>query len=213
MRRLILLRPEPGLARSAARAREMGLEVVETPLTRVEPIAAEMPEGGFDALLLTSANAVRHAGALLAKVAHLPVHAVGEATADAAREAGLDVVAVGEGGVEGLTMPPGRLLHVCGERHRPLAGQVTALAVYRTVAIAGALPALADSVVAVHSPAAGEQLDALAGETRGGAIIAAISAAAADACGTGWERVEHAQRPDDESLLALAARLCQTRPR
>ena len=39
--------------------------------------------------------------------------------------------------------------------------------------------------------------------------LAAISPAAAAAAGGGWEAVEVAERPDDEALLALAARLCK----
>ena len=71
------------------------------------------------------------------------------------------------------------------------------------------LPPLQGLVAAVHSPRAGARLAELA-TTRGGTMIAAISPAAADACGPGWEGVESAIRPDDESLLALAAMLCHT---
>jgi uroporphyrinogen-III synthase len=42
--------------------------------------------------------------------------------------------------------------------------------------------------------------------------VVAISQAAADALGNGWERVEVADAPNDEALLALAARLCNTSP-
>jgi uroporphyrinogen-III synthase len=38
--------------------------------------------------------------------------------------------------------------------------------------------------------------------------VAAISDAAAEAVGEGWRTVETADRPNDEALLALAARLC-----
>jgi uroporphyrinogen-III synthase len=38
--------------------------------------------------------------------------------------------------------------------------------------------------------------------------IAAISNAAADATGNGWKSVEAAEHPNDDALLALAARLC-----
>ena len=43
---------------------------------------------------------------------------------------------------------------------------------------------------------------------RGNIRIAAISPAAAEAAGTGWERVECVDAPNDEALLALGARLC-----
>ena len=46
------------------------------------------------------------------------------------------------------------------------------------------------------------------GLNRASIQIAAISAAAARAAGTGWARIETAERPTDEALLALAERLC-----
>ncbi|HXG80622.1 MAG TPA: uroporphyrinogen-III synthase, partial [Sphingomicrobium sp.] len=121
MRKLLLMRPEPGLSASAERARAMGLEVVCRPLFDVEPVAWEAPDpADFDALLLTSANAVRHGGLQLDRLKGLPIHAVGEATATAAREAGFRVESVGPGGVAGLLaqLPASRrLLHLAGEDH------------------------------------------------------------------------------------------------
>ena len=38
MRKLLLLRPEPGLSASAERARSMGLDAIACPLFRVEPV-------------------------------------------------------------------------------------------------------------------------------------------------------------------------------
>ena len=210
MRRLILLRPEPGLSASARRAEAIGLAVVRHPLFEVEPLPAELPDGPFDALVLTSANAVRYAGPLLRAVKNLPTYTVGTATAAAATNAALRVVAVGTGGVEGLQLPPGRLLHLCGESHKSLPGDVVAVPVYRTLPIGDPLPPLDGAVIAVHSPEAGSRLDALAGLDRSTAAIAAISPVAADACGQGWASVESASAPDDQSLLALAAALCQS---
>ena len=60
MRRLLVLRPEPGASATAGRARTLGLDPVLMPLFEIEPIAWTAPDpAGFDALLLTSANAVR----------------------------------------------------------------------------------------------------------------------------------------------------------
>ena len=93
MRPLLVLRPEPGASATVKRARELGLEPVAAPLFEIEPLPWEAPEpGGFDALLLTSANAVRHGGSKLAKLRGLRVYAVGDATAEAARESGFDIV-------------------------------------------------------------------------------------------------------------------------
>lgn len=209
MRKLLLLRPEPGLAASASRARALGLDVIECPLFVVEPVEWDVPDASeFDALLLTSANAVRHGGTGVEALAALPVWAVGEATAEAARAAGLAVERVGDGGVEDLLAgaPDARLLHLTGEDHRS-APRTERRIVYRARAVdKPGLPPLIGMVIAVHSPRAGRRLAELAsGE---GAMVAAISAAAADAVGGGWEVVVAAS-PDDAALLALAARLCQ----
>jgi uroporphyrinogen-III synthase len=215
VRKLLLLRPEPGLSASAERARKLGLEVIACPLFQVEPVAWQAPElSDYDALLLTSANAVRLGGPELNKLMGLPVHAVGEATAASAREAGFHVATIGEAtALELLAGLPGslRLLHVAGEDHRDIGERpIERRIAYRSRAIEEpGLPPLQDLVVAVHSPRSGKRLGAIA-RVREATSIAAISTAAADACGGGWEQVEVAERPNDNSLLALAARLCQT---
>jgi uroporphyrinogen-III synthase len=43
---------------------------------------------------------------------------------------------------------------------------------------------------------------------RGSIAITAIGHDAAEAAGHGWQSVETAERPTDDALLALAARLC-----
>ena len=223
MRRLVILRPEPGASATAARARAMGLEPVAMPLFKVEPVEWTAPDpGSFDALLLTSANAVRHGGEGLRGLRQLPVYAVGEATAAAARAAGFDIASIGDAGVERLlgSIPPDlRLLHLCGEhRIEPQPAQaVAAVPVYRS----NALPMPEDfrgiegTVVAIHSPRAGQRLAELADQAaidRSTVRIAALSEAAATATGPGWERCEAAAAPDETALLALAARLCDNPP-
>lgn len=215
MRPLLLLRPEPGLSESAARARLLGLEVITCPLFRVEPLAWEAPNPvNYDGLLFTSANAVRHGGMALDELKSMPVHAVGQATADAARQAGFKVATVGEAGVDVLLagIPAGlRLLHLSGEdRIDPAASQrIDRRSVYRSATVARPpLPPLQGLVVAIYSPRAGRRLAELA-IARSATSVAAISPAAAEACGDGWEAVKTADRADDATLLALAARLCQ----
>jgi uroporphyrinogen-III synthase len=44
---------------------------------------------------------------------------------------------------------------------------------------------------------------------RASTSIAAISPAGVEAVGSGWAMVESATEPNDEALLALAARLCK----
>jgi uroporphyrinogen-III synthase len=199
------------------RARLLGLEAVACPLFRIEPVEWTVPEAkNYDALLLTSANAVRQAGTGLERLKDLPAHAVGEATASAARDAGLKLGMVGDRDIIALlaSLPSGiRLLHLAGEDHRDVRDRrIHSKIVYRSAAIAEPpLPPLVGLVVAVHSPRAGARLGELA-TSRGRTAIAAISGAAADACGGGWERIEVAELPDDNRLLALAARLCHTSP-
>ncbi|HZB69102.1 MAG TPA: uroporphyrinogen-III synthase, partial [Sphingomicrobium sp.] len=166
----MILRPEPGASATAERVRAMGLEPVAMPLFKVEPVDWAVPDpGSFDALLLTSANAVRHSGEGLRSLRQLPVYAVGEATAAAAREAGFDVASSGEAGVERLlgSIPPDlRLLHLCGEqRIEPQASQaITAVPVYRSNALPmpDDFPLIEGQVAAVHTPRAGQRLAELA---------------------------------------------------
>ena len=215
MAQLLVLRPEPGASATLARARELGLEAVAVPLFEIEPVGWEAPEAnGFDGLLLTSANAVRCGGDQLQELRGLKAYAVGEATAAAARDAGFDIAATGDDGVErllGSIEPDLRLLHLCGEDRRAAQDArqtITPLAVYRAKQIdRPQLPAPAGSIALIHSPRAGRRFAELVTD-RSGAVIAAISAAAAEAAGTGWKSIEVAERTEDEALLALAARLC-----
>jgi uroporphyrinogen-III synthase len=218
MRRVVIVRPEPGASATAGRARALGLDAFSMPLFKIEPLAWEVPDPlDFDALLLTSANAVRHGGAGLNRLLALPVYAVGEATAAAARDAGFEIAGVGDSGVDRLlgSIQPGlRLLHLCGEhRAAPSSQPIRAVPVYRAVEIDAphGLAQIAGQTLAVHSPRAGARLAELAdgaGVDRGTVRIAAISDAAALAAGGGWERCEAADRPNEAALLALAARLC-----
>lgn len=216
MKKLLILRPEPGASATAAGARALGLDPVVRPLFTIDPLAWSVPDAtGFDALLLTSANALRHAGPGLAQLASLPVLAVGEATAEAARQAGLRVSTTGVSDVQALldAMPGSRtLLHLAGEqRAEPVSSHhIVSRTVYRAAPVAESdLSGLGGWVVAVHSPRAGARLAELVPD-RASTAVAAISQAAASACGEGWQSIEYADRPTDAALLALAARLCQS---
>jgi uroporphyrinogen-III synthase len=210
MRPLVILRPEPGASRTAARAQDLGLDARRIPLFVIVPLEWRAPDpAGFDAIVLTSANAVRHAGEELAKLRPLPVHAVGEATAALARAAGFQVASVGEGGSRQMPLPAGqRLLRLAGRAHIDI-GVATTIAVYeaRAVGEPAGISELGDCVATVHSPRAGRRLAELVAH-RSTIAIAAISEAAARACGLGWEEVAVAEAPNDPALLALAARLC-----
>ncbi|MFN3943545.1 MAG: uroporphyrinogen-III synthase [Allosphingosinicella sp.] len=219
--KVLILRPEPGASASAARAEALGLAPIKVPLFTVRPLDWGAPQG-VDALLLTSANAVRHGGPGLAALRGLPCFAVGEATAAAAREAGFRDVRSGPS--DGAALLPivaaaghRRILHLCGRDHIPLAHD--GLTIERRIAYAAdavealpapALAALGEGVlVLVHSPRAGALLARLA-PFKARNSLAAISAAAADAAGPGWRAVHVAAAPRDDALLELAAKLCNS---
>jgi uroporphyrinogen-III synthase len=197
----------------------MGLEAIGMPLFKIEPIDWQTPEpAGFDGLLLTSANAVRQAGDQLMGLRGLRAFAVGEATAQAAREAGFDIASTGNAGVErllGSIESDLKLLHLCGEHRTAVEAKqaITAVPVYRSTELPRpeGLDELGAQTAAVHSPRAGKRLGDLldqAGINRRTIRIAAISQAAGAAAGAGWEACEAAETPDDDALLSLAARLC-----
>src|SRR5690606_10040333 len=77
VRPLIILRPEPGAGRTAARAARMGLTAHLCPLFEARALDWAAPSPGrFDALLLTSAQTVRMAGPQLDQYRALPAYAV-----------------------------------------------------------------------------------------------------------------------------------------
>ena len=215
MTRVLVLRPEPGASATVERARKRGLDAVAVPLFRIEPVEWQAPEpAAFEGLLLTSANAVRYGGEQLQSLRGLKAYAVGEATAEAAREAGFDIAATGEVGVDrllGSIQDDLRLLHLCGaDRREPTEARqaITPVVVYRSDTIETPdLAAAPGSLALVHSPRAGARLAELVGG-RASVAIAAISDAAADAVGIGWKSIDIADGPTDDALLALAARLC-----
>jgi uroporphyrinogen-III synthase len=222
---VLVLRPEPGASATAARARALGLEPVVAPLFTVRAVPWEPPDpASVDAVLVTSANAARHGGTALQRFAELPCYAVGEATASAARGAGFRDIRIGRSdGAEAVAAIERdrrrRVLHFCGRHHIPLRSlaSIARRVVYDSEAVmslpAPAIDGLAAGAVAlIHSPRAGAVLATLTGRAaldRATIVLAAISPASAKAAGTGWRAVLAAERPRDEALLELAAKLCQ----
>jgi uroporphyrinogen-III synthase len=222
-RRLLVLRPHPGAAATAERAAAAGFDVAVYPLFAIMPLAWAAPDPAlFDALLLTSASAVRHAGPDLAHYAHLPVAAVGEVTALAAREAGFVQVVFGSAGVQAIVRDMAlrghaRILHLAGRDVRSfdaLGLMVTRVPVYEAQAT-GDAQGLADlvqpgDIAVVHSPRAAIRLASLLPpSTRATVHLLAISPAALEVAGTGWASAHAAPHPHDNALLALAASLCE----
>ena len=205
MRAIAVLRPEPGNAATVARIVAAGGRALALPLFVVSPVAWTPPDPAqFDNLLLTSANALRHGGRGLAVLTALPVHAVGAATADAARAAGFTVVATGTRGVEALA-PPGRVLQLAGREHRGWPGATTVI-VYASDALHPDLTPLIGGIALIHSPRAAHTL-AERMPDRSATAIVAISPAAADAASTGWQSVTVAAVPTDAAIVAAALAL------
>ena len=217
MRPVLVLRPEPGAGETVRRAEALGLEAAAVPLFKIEPVAWQAPDpASFDGLLVTSANAVRHAGEGLGALRGLPAYAVGDATAEAVRDAGFDLKASGGADVDrplGPIEADPKLLHLCGEDRREpddARQAITPVVVYRAKAAdAPDLSQAAGAVALLHSPRATQRFAELMPDKSGTAIVA-ISAATAEAAGDGWERVEVASNPRDEAMLEVAARLCKT---
>lgn len=219
------IRPEPGLSATIAAGQAIGLAVEGDALAEVVPVAWETAaDSTFDALLLGSANAVRHARPALTRWRGRTAHVVGEATAEAAREAGLAIGEVGQGGLQAVVERldrhgPLRLLRLAGARHTALAPPagvtIDTRVVYRLAyrGIPQPLAArLADGgIVLLHS---GEAARHFAGEcdrlgiARAAIALAALAPRIAEAAGTGWRRVTVAPQPTDSALLAMARDMC-----
>jgi uroporphyrinogen-III synthase len=222
-RRLLVLRPQPGAERTATTARAMGFDPACYPLFHVTALPWTGPESHLvDAVMLTSANSVRHGGAQLARYTHLPAFAVGEATAAAAETAGFSVAHAGHEGAQAVidaiaATGHRHILHLSGHHIRPFDPRglrVTSVPVYASVESGDAEGLAAacapGTVILVHSPRAGRWLAELMPEPRRGALhLVAISAAAREAAGAGWAGSRAAPTPDDKAMLALAAGLCE----
>jgi len=202
-RPIAVIRPEPGNRVTAAVIEAAGRKAIRLPLFEARPIAWEVPDpAGFDALIVTSANAMRHGGEGLARLFDLPVYAVGEATAEAARRVGFRVAETGSTGSAELIATAGRngiarALHLAGRERTIEPGGIVAqvTTVYATDPIpvdARAAARLSGAVVLVQSARTGERLGEIvdaAGIDRGTVALVAIGRRAADAAGPGWEQV------------------------
>jgi uroporphyrinogen-III synthase len=92
---VLVTRPSPDDETTSAGLRARGFEVVRAPMLRFEPVAFhDDPDVHYAAVVVTSANALRSIEAHLAgsRLLQLPLFAVGEHTAAAARRAGFERV-------------------------------------------------------------------------------------------------------------------------
>jgi uroporphyrinogen-III synthase len=220
---VIAIRPEPGSSATVEAARAAGLAVAAFPLFEIRPLPWDAPAAtSFDALLIGSANAVRHGGPGLEALRTLPVYAVGDATAAAAKAAGFTVAATGRGDLQSLLdtlAGPLRLLRVTGAEHVPLT-PTAGIAIETRVAyeslplpLPDALAAKlgAGALVLLHSAAAARHFAGecdRTGMARSATSLAALGPRIAAAAGDGWREVRSASEPSEAALLALARDMC-----
>lgn len=221
--RVWVTRAAPGAAATAERLAQAGLVPVVAPLIETTPLANSADRlTDHDALVFTSAAAVRQVAALTSDRT-LPVYAVGEATARAARAAGWTVAADADGAVADLARtlagtPPGlRLLHPCAAVTAgdlsTVGRAVTPWPVYRTDPVrSGWAPALADlragrlAGVLVQSPSAAA---VLAGRLQPGeALPQTVLFALSDACAAplaavGFREIACPPFPRETALLKV----------
>jgi uroporphyrinogen-III synthase len=239
--KVLVTRPQPQSDDTIGRLAARGIEGIAAPLMRIETVAAALPADAA-AIALTSSNAVRaltdqpDCRALMG----VPVFAVGERTAAAARTAGFGDVRSAGGDVDSLvrlvasSLPPnaGRIVYASG---RDVAGDlegrlaaaglnVERIVVYEAVA-ATALPEPARHMLAagdigavlLYSPRSARIFAALsmrAGISLEDTIAVAMSDAVAEAAGqAGFAAVAVAARPEQGELIAALERFVKARGR
>jgi uroporphyrinogen-III synthase len=230
---LLVTRPEREGEALAAELRMRGHEVTIAPLLSIEYLDdVSLPQRDWQALLVTSANGARSLGRLAnAALKKVPVLAVGEASAAAARAEGFSDVRAAEGDVHALDALAARMLdpakgplfHAAGS---VLAGdlkamleargfEVARLALYEAVkqalpeATLKALKAGKIDGVLFFSPRTAGQFAMLARQAGissalGGVTAYCLSAAVAgELSGLGFRAIHIAAEPSQKSLLAL----------
>lgn len=232
-----ITRAEPGASATAARIEALGFAPLVAPVLTVKALLTPIDLTGAAALAFSSANGVE-AFAARSGVRDLPVFAVGDATAEAARAAGFIRVASADGDVAALAevikaaRPTGAVLHP-GPRQRAgdLIGALAkahipgrAVDLYETVE-APALPPVVRAAldegrieaVLIHSPRAAEAVARLAG---GDDLSEAAAFGLSQACLDPLEALNlmtlvAAEAPREDALLAalLAALGNPPRPR
>ena len=96
---VLVTRPSPDDETTAKALRARGIEVLRAPMLRFEPVPfQDDADANYGAVIVTSANALRAiAPHLASRLVKLPLFAVGENTAEAARDAGFGEVIASKG--------------------------------------------------------------------------------------------------------------------
>jgi len=222
---LLVLRPLAGATATAARAATAGHDAVIAPLFHYRGLPwTPPPPATIDAILLTSAAAVRFGGDALTPYHQLPVHAVGSATAAAAVAAGFAHVTAGDSdaraAIATLAAQGHRtILHPAGLDHVAIAhpdARILRHQVYAADPVAALPPAAITAldrgaVALLHSPRAAlvfTKLLRACGRHPADVAIGCFSPAVAVAAGPGWATIAVAERPTDDALFAAVAISC-----
>ncbi|MFO1104430.1 MAG: uroporphyrinogen-III synthase [Methylocystis sp.] len=227
-----MLRAADDAARTAQKLRARQFEPVLSPVLEIVATGAQLPQGAYDAALASSAKGVELAKGADAFKA-LPLHAVGERTAQAARALGwrADIVAGNAEAILPLLLAryprPAHFLYLAGRDRQPTleAGLKAAGHLVAAVEVYEARAATALSQAAVDAIAAGAVEAVLHYSRRSADIFLALAKAAgiiekaraALHCALSQEvaqplvdakipNVGVAERPDEEHLLELLAR-------
>ena len=220
---ILAIRPEPGLSATLAAGRKMGLAMHGFALARVTKVEWELPSlQRFDGLLIGSANAIRLGGANLKKLKHLPVYAVGEATAREAEAAGFEVALRGTGGLQKVLdqLPgPSRLMRLVGSEFVDLTPpqdvEIERFQVYsitsRSFLDHHSELLDKDLIVLLHSGAIARQFASECNRLeldRKAISLAAMGERIVEPAGEGWAAIHISPAPNDRDLLEMVAKLC-----
>jgi uroporphyrinogen-III synthase len=224
----LITRTQPGAQVSVNALQNLGFDAIAIPAATTTPTDAALTVNGVQALLMTSAAAARST-ITTPQVRALPVYAVGDATADAANQAGFETVisAGGDGATLAVLaadrMKPGdgALLHLRGQE---VAGDVTGmlnacgfetrlLEVYQTHdhpdfrgTIRESLESNSGGIV-FHSPAGARRfLQAIEGanlKLDGWTAFGLSLACLLPIESSGFRAIFAAERPDEDALIEL----------
>lgn len=236
----LLTRPRPDSEVLATTLDDQGVDSLIEPVFKIFPLeGAKLPPlRDIQALLITSANGVRALAALLGpppQARHIPLFAVGAASAKTAREAGFEKIQTAAGDVaslaalaqEQLNSRAGPLLHIAGnhvtgdlagelqergfELHRQVLYEARASAVLSPKTQA-ALSAGKINMVLFFSPRSARTFVTLiraasldSALVRTAAICLSANVAEA-AAAVEWRRIRTANKPEQAALLEEVAR-------
>jgi uroporphyrinogen-III synthase len=230
--RILLTRPAEDGAATARCLSEAGHQAVLVPATMIAATGHTPPDAPFEAVIVTSGNAIRHLDPDSARhLRTLPLYCVGEKTATVARQAGFTAITQGPGDGRALVerlgahlSPPAHLLYLTGTPRKPHVEadlhargfETTIVELYATRPVVGwpgdQKAAVEDTALAMHFSRASVEALLHAAEAAGLMPHLArlphlcLSAdVAAPLRASGIHRIDVAEKPTEDAMLALLA--------